>query len=480
MDLRREKDFLGEVDLPADALYGIHTLRAQSNFPNHSPFKLAWYQSIGTVKKACYLTIEGLRQAALHKYPESEFTKSLPDSRVMDVLIRAADEVSAGKHFTHFLVPGVSGGAGTSINMNINEIIANRALELSGNLPGEYKKIDPTEHANLFQSTNDVIPTALKVAVMIELDKMEHTINALRFVIEQKEGQYRDVMRPGYTQMQSAVPSSYGLLLSNYSDALSRDWWRISKCFERIKVVNLGGGATGTGMAIPRFFIMEVVPKLRKLTGLPVTRAENMGDTTSNLDALVEVHAVVKALAVNLEKMSGDLRLLASDLTTGALRLPQRQVGSSIMPGKVNPVIPEFVISVAHRVYANDQIITSLAAQGCLELNAYIPVIGDAMLDSLHLLNGACETMKVNLFEGLEVDTERAGMQFYRNSAITTALVPFIGYHKATTLAKLMKENNCSVFEANEHLKLLSPEKLEMAMAPKELLKMGFSLKEID
>ncbi|MFO7721991.1 MAG: lyase family protein [Bacteroidales bacterium] len=479
MDLRTENDFLGEAELPAGALHGIHTLRAMENFPDRSLFSQSWYQAIGIVKKACYHTIDLLGKAAREKYPETDFTRQLPEPKVIEALIKASDEVSAGMHFAHFLVPAISGGAGTSINMNINEIIANRALEIIGDKPGNYEQIDPTGHANLFQSTNDVIPTSLKLAAMFELEKLELAINSLRFVIEQKEGEFRDVMRTGYTQMQSAVPSSYGLLLSNYSDALSRDWWRISKCFERIKVVNLGGGATGTGMAIPRFFIMEVVPALRKLTGLPVTRSENMSDTTSNLDALVEVHAVVKSLAVNLEKISGDLRLLASDLTSGELHLPHKQVGSSIMPGKVNPVIPEYVISVAHRVYANDQVVTTLSAQGCLELNAYLPVIGDALLNSLQLLTGACATMKSNLFEGLEVDSDTATEQLYRNSSITTALVPIIGYHKATLLARLMKEAGCSVFEANDKLKLIDKNKLEAALAPKELLKLGFSLKEL-
>jgi aspartate ammonia-lyase len=479
MDLRKENDFLGEAEVPARALHGIHTIRALQNFPDRSPFNQAWYRAVGVVKKACYHTIEALAQGAGKRYPELSFTKQLPEREVLKALLQAADEVSAGMHFEHFHVPAINGGAGTSINMNINEIIANRALEIIGEAPGNYRKIDPTEHANLFQSTNDVIPTALKLASMLELDKLENAINGLRFVIEQKEGEFRDVMRTGYTQMQAAVPSSYGLLLSNYSDALSRDWWRISKGFERIKVVNLGGGATGTGMAIPRYYIMEVVPELRRITGLPVTRSENMSDTTSNLDALVEVHAVVKALAVNLEKISGDIRLLASDLTTGELLIPRKQVGSSIMPGKVNPVIPEYVISVAHKVYANDQIITSLAGQGCLELNAYLPVIGDALLNSLQLLIGACDTVKTNLFEGMTVDRESAMKQLYTNSVITTALVPLIGYHKATELAGLMKEKCLSVFEANERLRLLDKDKIQVVLAPKELLKLGFSLKEL-
>jgi aspartate ammonia-lyase len=479
MDLRKERDYLGEMSLPSDALYGIHAMRAAQNFPDRSRFNESWYRAAGLVKKGCYITYEAFIQAAERQYPASPVLEQAIPPEITKALILAADEVYAGKHFSHFIVPAISGGAGTSINMNINEIIANRALQLIGKKPGDYGIIDPITHANVYQSTNDVIPTALKLAAMLQLESLEHHINGLRFVIEEKEKLYRDVMRIGYTQMQAAVPSSYGMLFSNYSDALSRDWWRISKCFERIKVVNLGGGATGTGMAVPRYFVMEVVPTLRNLTGLPVTRAENMSDTTSNLDVLVEVHAVIKALAVNLEKMAGDIRLLASDLTNGEVIIPQQQVGSSIMPGKVNPVISEYTISVAHRVYANDQVITSLAAQGCLDLNAYLPVIGDALMNSLELLIGTCDTLKTNLFAGLRVEADLSADHLYRNPAITTALVPIVGYHQVSELAGIMKQQGINVFEANQQLQLIDNGKLEGLLAPKELLKLGFSLKDL-
>ncbi len=193
--------------------------------------------------------------------------------------------------------------------------------------------------------------------------------------MEKLEKKYRNTLRIAYTQMQEAVPSTYGRLFSSYSDALSRDWWRVSKCLERIKVVNLGGSAIGTSIAVPKYFVAEVVSRLQQITGLPVTRGENLSDATSNLDPFVEVHGILKAHAVTLEKMANDLRLLASDIHGGhSLSIPKKQTGSSIMPGKVNPVIPEYVISCAHRVYSNDQLIAGLSAQGCLELNAYLPL----------------------------------------------------------------------------------------------------------
>lgn len=479
MTFRKEHDYLGEMDVPHDALYGIHAIRARGNFPCNQPFNPTWYMAMGVVKKAAYLTYESFRNAAAGSVEHASFTERMMPPAWSAALRDAAGEVTAGDHYTHFIVPAISGGAGTSINMNVNEIIANRARQI---LEGQGRVApfpDPVEHANIYQSTNDVVPAALKIAAMRELETLENAINGLRFAIEEKEKEYRDALRVGYTQMQAAVPSSFGILFSTYSDALSRDWWRVSKCFERIKVVNLGGGATGTGMAVPRFFIMEVVNTLRNLTSLPVARAENLPDNTANLDALVEVHAVMKALAVNLEKMTGDLRLLSSDISHGALSIPHRQVGSSIMPGKINPVIPEYVISVAHRVYANDSIITSLSAQGCLELNAYLPIIGDALLNSLQLLHGACNTLKANLVEGITIDTGDAEVQLYRNAAITTALIPLIGYHKASELARRMKEHNEDVFAANHHLKLVSGERIKAVMSPRELLKLGFSLKDL-
>jgi aspartate ammonia-lyase len=391
-----------------------------------------------------------------------------------------AKEVSTGTYFDSFIVPAISGGAGTSINMNINEIIVNATLIKLDHKPGSYGILDPVEHANIFQSTNDVIPTALKIAGMMLLVQLETAINDVRGKVEEQENNFRNDLRIGYTQMQEAVPSSFGKLFSMYSEALSRDWWRVSKCFERIKLVNLGGGATGTGMAIPRYFIMEVVSHLQKLTGLPIARSENMADATSNLDSFVEIHATLKAHAVNLEKMVSDLRLLASDLSgSHEVVLPQKQAGSSIMPGKINPVIPEFVISAAHRVYANDQLITSLCAQGCLELNAYLPVIGCSLIESLKLMIAADQTIKSNLMEGLTINKLTGEEKLYRSPAITTALLPIIGYNKASELAKTMKSKGLDIFAANKELNLIPSEKLKILMRAENLLQLGYTLDEI-
>lgn len=480
MEQRAETDFIGTRNIPADALYGIHALRASENFPDHTPFHPEWYRAMGMVKQACYTTASDYFKALQLKFGDQPLPVKIIPADMMKAMTDVASEIAEGKYAGHFIVPAVSGGAGTSINMNVNEIIANSALLKLGHKPGDYHLIDPTEDANIFQSTNDVVPTALKVAVMILLNDLEVAINELRAGFEVLENRYRHHLRVAYTQMQEAVPSSFGKLFSNYIDALSRDWWRVSKCFERIKIVNLGGSAIGTSVAVPRFFLMEVVQQLQQLTKLPVTRGENLTDTTSNLDAFVEVHATLKAHAVNLEKIASDLRLLASDVAgNGDIVLPQMQVGSSIMPGKVNPVIAEFVVSSAHQIYANDNLISGLCAQGCLDLNAYLPVIGHSLIGSLKFMIAACRSMLENMVKGLTVNTGASLHRLMHSPAITTAISPVIGYHKAAEVAKLMKLEGKSILELNQQLKLMPEEKLIELLQPSNLLKAGYSISDL-
>lgn len=477
---RTEKDFLGEKQIPADKLFGIQSLRARENFPDHTPFSLQWYKAMGHVKLACYLTYKSFARTVLEKELEDRLPSPLIPIEIIKAMQTAAMEVSEGKHFEDFIVPAISGGAGTSINMNINEIISNRALQILGKPAGEYSLIDPIAHANIYQSTNDVVPTALKIAVMQLLNTLEESINRLRRETERLEGEGRKVLRIGRTQMQDAVPSSYGMLFAAYNEALSRDWWRVSKAFERIKVVNLGGSAIGTGIGVPRYYIMEAARNLQTLTGLPVNRSENLPDATSNLDSLTEVHAILKAHAVNLEKIASDLRLLASDISKPAeVILPKKQIGSTIMPGKVNPVIAEFVISVAHQVYSNDQLITTLAGQGCLELNAYLPIIGHRMLESLELMIAADDTLRENLFVGLQIDAQAAARRLWHSPSIATALNPYIGYHKAAEIARFMLQNQTDIFTANEKLGVMDKDKLKEILQPERLLQLGFSIYEL-
>ncbi|OGS33465.1 MAG: aspartate ammonia-lyase [Elusimicrobia bacterium RIFOXYB2_FULL_49_7] len=472
---RTEKDSLGEKQIPLSALYGIHALRAKENFPDTQRFPERWYRAMGAVKLACYQTISAYQDALAMQPSHSSPFSPIPSAH-LTALEESAKEMMDGAYFDHFIVPACSGGAGTSINMNVNEILANSALLKLGHPVGEYTLLDPVESANRFQSTNDAVPTALHVAFLWGLNDLEEKVNVLRKEMERLENEHRATLRIAFTEMQEAVPSSYGRLFSAYNEALSRDWWRLSKCRERLKLINLGGGAAGTGLSIPRFFIMEVCRTLQTLTGLPVTRSDNLPDATCHLDAIVESHAILKSHAVTLEKMVSDLRLLASDLSgLKEIRLPQQQMGSSIMPGKVNPVIPEFIISAAHQVYANDVLITSLSAQGTLDLNAYLPIIGTAFLRTLDLLIASDITLAANLLAGLTVDNLSALQRLYHSPSLSTALVPLIGYHEAAKVARWMKENNGSILDANEVLHFLLPEKLSLLLQPDRLLELGFT-----
>lgn len=479
--MRIEKDNIGEVEIPEQALYGINAIRANKNFNNDSTFNKYWYEALGEVKKACYKTVMGFYKSI--KANEPDFLKKgklrILEENKLKSLINTANEVSEGKHYEHFIVPAIQGGAGTSINMNINEIISNASIISLGGRPGDYRLIDPFEDANIYQSTNDVIPTSLVIATIKQLNNLEIEINQLREKIETLEKTYRNVKRIAYTQMQEAVPSTYGKLFSSYNDALSRDWWRVSKCFERIKVVNLGGGATGTGMGIPRYFSYEVTNNLKKITGLPVTRSENLNDSTSNMDKFIEVHSMLNAHAVNLEKIASDIRLLASNIGGSQISIPQVQTGSSIMPGKINPVISEYVISIAHKVYSNNNLIANLSGQGMIDLNAYLPIIGDSLLNSLELLLNANKCMAENLFNGIEIDVERAEKNFFNSPTITTVLVPFIGYKKSSEISKIMKNDKISVFEANQKLNHIENSKILNIFESNALFISPFSIKDL-
>lgn len=477
--MRTESDFIGQCEIPIDALYGIHSLRACENFPNHTPFHIAWYKAMGQVKLACYLTVEAFDDAIKRSGRHSKWL-TLPDPDTLNALQWAASQVAAGEYFNHFVVPAIQGGAGTSINMNVNEILANLALVHRGFLPGNYTEIDPIAHANIYQSTNDVVPTSLRVAAMTMLQGLEEGINHTRASFEHLEKEHSNTLRLGYTQMQEAVPTTFGRFFSTWSDALSRDWWRVSKSFERIKEVNIGGSAIGTSAGVPRYVAIQIVQHLQQVTGLPVTRAENLQDNTSNLDSFVEVHAILKAHAVNIEKLSSDIRLLASDIVgSHQMSIPAVQMGSTIMPAKVNPVIAEYCISVAHQVYTNDSLITRLCAQGCLELNAYLPLIGHALLESLQLLSSCHQVLSDKLLKGLSIDASAAFRRIIASPAVTTLLVPALGYHQATEIAQCMRQNGWTVFQVNEQMNFMSDEALAALLNPSEVLKGGFSIDDI-
>jgi aspartate ammonia-lyase len=419
---RRERDALGERDLPAGALHGIHTARALDNFQLLGrPVHPGLARAMGAVKLAAARTNRSLGYL---------------DAPAADAIEAACRELMDGRLAGEIVVDALQGGAGTSANMNVNEVLANRALQILGAAPGDYAIVSPLGQINLHQSTNDVFPTALRVAALWELRRLEPAVVALQEAFQEKERAFAHVVKVGRTEMQDAVLTTLGREMSAYAEALNRDRWRLGKCEERLRVVNLGGTAIGTGLAAPRAYIFRVVDELRDVTGLGLARAENLVDATQNTDVFVEVSGLLKALASTLVKIAGDLRLLSSgpEGGLGEIRLPPLQAGSSIMPGKVNPVIPEAVTQASLLVFGHDQALTIAASMGSLELNALLPLIAHCLLEMFGLLSRSCDSLRKDCVAGLEADEARCRRQVENATASATALVPRLGYERAGQL----------------------------------------------
>lgn len=421
-ETRIETDLLGSRELPGRARHGIHTLRARENFGLAGrPVHPELLRAFGAVKLAAVRTngalgfLEGDRRIALE---------------------RACGELMAGGLLADAATDALQGGAGTSTNMAVNEVLANRALEFLGRPCGDHAVVSPSDDLNRHQSTNDTYPTALRIAAIRGLRTLEREVLGLQEAFQEKEKAFAHVVKVGRTELQDAVLLTLGREMGAYAEALNRDRWRLAKCEERLRVVNMGGTAVGTGLAAPRDYIFRVVDELREITGLGLARAENLVEATQNTDVFVEVSGLLKALASTLMKISGDLRLLSSGPRAGLgeLRLPPRQAGSSIMPGKVNPVIPEAVTQAAIRVFAHDQAIALAAGLGSLELNPFLPLIADSLLDSLDLLTRACGMLNHLCVAGLEADEERCREHVEGGTAAATALLPLLGYEATCAL----------------------------------------------
>ncbi len=461
MGYRTEKDLLGPEEVPAEALYGIHTVRALDNFQlSGRRVNPALIQAYGAVKLACAVT-------------NGELGCWEPEKG--QAIERACTEMMEGLLDEHIVVDSLQGGAGTSTNMNVNEVLANRALQLLGRPLGDYQTVSPLEDVNLHQSTNDTYPTALKVAAIKLLRHLEREVVALLEAFQAQEKATAHVVKIGRTQLQDAALITLGREMSAYADAFARDRWRIYKCEERLRVVNLGGTAIGTGLAAPRQYIFRVVDRLRAITGFGLARAENLIDATQNADVFVEVSGILKALATNLLKIAGDLRFLSSgpDAGIGEIRLPARQAGSSIMPGKVNPVIPEAVSQAAMVVMANDQVIAQACAMGHLELNPFLPAVADALLGSLDLLGNACRTFRRNCVEHLTADEERCRRQVENSTASVTALVGLLGYETATELAQAAMEEGKGLRQLAIERGLVSAETFDQLTSPESVTRLG-------
>ncbi len=418
METRIEKDLLGEKEVPAQAYWGIHTARALENFPFSGPrVPRELIRALATVKKAACLA-----NARLGYLSEEKAA----------AIARACDEIAEGGLKEAFPLPALQGGAGTSTNMNLNEVVANRAGERLGDPRGRYARVHPLDDVNRHQSTNDTYPTALKIAAIRALRRLSDRIAALQGAFQRREKAFAGVVALGRTELQSAVPMTLGAQFGAFAEAVARDRWRTFKCEERLRVVNLGGTAVGTGLGAPRRYIFLVTEILRAETGLGLSRGENLVDQTANADVFVEVSGILKAHATNLVKIARDLRLLAA---FGEIRLPPLQAGSSLMPGKVNPVILEAAIQAGMRAAACDATVSAAVSGGTLQINEFLPLVAAALLESLTILTET-DAALAGFVERIEARPEICRRHMDRAFTLITAFVPMIGYARAQDLLR--------------------------------------------
>jgi len=459
---RVETDLLGSKQIPSDVLWGIHTARAVENFPisGHSVHP-ELIKAFGEVKLACAQVNHQLG-----------FSDGITKTEAIE---QACFEMAGGSLSEHIIVDALQGGAGTSTNMNVNEVIANRAIEILGESPGNYSLVSPLDEINRHQSTNDTYPTALKIAAIRLLRNLEQNVLELQEAFQQKEKEYAHIVKIGRTQLQDAVLTTLGREMSAFAEAFNRDRWRIYKCEERLRVVNLGGTAIGTGLGAPKQFIFRVVDKLRENTNIGLARSENLIDGTQNVDVFVEVSGILKACASNLLKISNDLRLLSSgpDAGLGEINLPQLQAGSSIMPGKVNPVIPEAVAQVAIKVMGNDQVIAHACSSGNLELNQFLPLIAHSLLESLELLSNACKIFTNKCVSGITANETVCIKHVENSTATVTALIPAIGYTRCAEIVKIVQKNGISIKQATLKSGYLSADEFDQLITPEAVCKLG-------
>ncbi|MHB8072935.1 aspartate ammonia-lyase [Desulfosporosinus fructosivorans] len=454
MDFRIEKDSIGERRIPDTSYYGINTKRAEENFDLGSKsVNLKLIYEIALIKKAAALVNKDLKQLSEDK---------------ARAIIQASEEVIEGKFNQEFVVSAFQGGAGTSTNMNVNEVIANRAIEILGGTKGDYDIVHPLNDVNMSQSTNDVYPTALRIAAIHMLRKLSLSLAQLQEALQGKENDFSDVIKLGRTELMDALPMMLGQEFGAYAKAIERDRWRVYKVEERLRQINLGGTAIGTGINASQKYIFMITDTIQELTGLGLARSDYPMDITQNNDVFVEVSGLIKACSTNLLKISNDLRLLSSGPKGGfgEIELPQMQAGSTIMPAKVNPVIPEMIGQVAMRVMANDYAITMAASSGQLELNAFIPLIAESLLESLELLNNGVIIFREKCIEGIIPNRDKCQENLEKSAVLAAALVHHIGYDKAALIATkalredktirevLMEEN---IFEDSRIDEILNP-----------------------
>ena len=454
MNTRTEKDSIGYMNVPEDAYYGVQAQRTSENFQiTGLHMHPAFIINMARIKKAATIT----NRNALRLSPDKS-----------DAIIRACDEIIHGKWMDQFIVDPIQGGAGTSANMNINEVIANRAGELLGGKKGAYDKIHPNDHVNMAQSTNDVIPTAGKLTVLTLMTPLIQELRRLHDALMKKSEEFDDVIKMGRTQLQDAVPMRLGQTFHGYASMIERDILRLTDVSREMYTINLGGTAIGSCINTSPAYLHNIVPCLSSITGYPLLQAKDLFDATENLDGFVSVSGAVKTCAVDLSKMCNDLRLLSSGPKTGLgeIHLPAMQNGSSIMPGKVNPVIPEVVTQAAFLVAGHDLTITMAAEAGQMELNAFEPVVFYNLFESLTALTGAVSTLTDHCITGITADRERCRTLMEASAGIATALCPYIGYQKSAEIAKAALKSNRTVRELVLEEHLMTAAELEQILDP--------------
>ncbi len=467
LKFRIESDSIGEKEIPADAYYGINAVRGAENFgitgrTIHKELVIALAQ----VKKACAI---------------SNFEAGIMTEEVKDAIVQASEEIIEGKLHDQFICDPIQGGAGTTANMNANEVIANRANEILGGELGVYDKVHPNDHVNMGQSTNDAFPTAGKIAALQLGQRTLEELRKLQAALLEKSKEFDHVIKMGRTHLQDAVPIRLGQEYHAYSSVIKRDIKRIENALDGLRVVNMGASAVGTGINVDTEYLKVIVPNLDKVVDLGLTQAEDLVDGTNNLDGFVALSSALKTAAVNLSKMANDIRLLASGPRTGIseINLPERQAGSSIMPGKVNPVIAEVMNQVAFNLIGNDLTITMAAEAGQLQLNVFEPVLLYNLYESIETLGNGVRTFRENLIVGVTANEERCKSLVDNSVGVITAIVPHVGYKNAAKIAKIAIKTGQPVREIALEEGLLSEEELDEILDPFAMTEPGIAAKHL-
>lgn len=464
---RLESDSIGEKQVPVNAYYGVQSLRAMENFSiTGARLHTEMINSLAILKKACALAN---KQAGVM------------DAKIADAIVLACDKIIAGEYHDQFIVDPIQGGAGTSTNMNANEVIANVAIEILGGKPGDYSIVHPNDHVNYGQSTNDIIPTAGKMTVLTLLNGLEDSLRSLRNAFNKKAEEFDGILKMGRTQMQDAVPIRLGQEFFAYATAVQRARIRIRNTKAELYVINMGGTAIGTGLNADKEYFGNIANILASLTEMPFKQADDLIDATQNIDSFASVSAAIKNGAIAISKIANDLRLMSSGPKTGfgEINLPARQNGSSIMPGKVNPVIPEVVSQVAFKIAGNDVAVSMAVEGGQMELNAFEPVVFQCLFESISILKNAVETFVENCVNGITANEARCRELLESSVGIVTALCPHIGYSKAAKLAKEALATGVPIRQLILQYNVLTQSELDTILNAYTMTQPGISGKEL-